>query len=123
MAHPLLTPVTSSSVASYGYFRLGSEAQGHKTLFVEFLSGKVYRYEVPESVCENIETTTSFGQFVNQMKTMYTGTEIGDPDLTNCIQAATASTATSPPQKAKRQKKPMLTKSILLAMPQLEYFF
>jgi len=123
MAQPLLTPVTSSSVASYGHFRLGSEAQGNKTLFVEFLSGKVYRYEVPESVCENIETASSFGQFVNQMKTMYTGTESGEPDITNCIRAAESAIQASKPSKAKKPKAPKLSKAILLAMPQLEYFF
>jgi len=123
MAHPLLTPVTSSSIASYGHFRLGSEAQGYKTLFVEFLSGKVYRYEVPESVCNDIDTTTSFGQFVNQMKTMYTGTEIGEPDISNSIRNAVGVTKTTKTTKSRKSSTPKLTRGILLAMPQFQYFF
>lgn len=115
MAHPLLQllkPVSSTSIEAYQHFKLGNEpGASWKTLFVAFKSGNIYRYFVPEDVCLAMDSATSFGAFVNQMKVRYPGIEVPVPDAANIIQRVA-------PKKARRNARKQS-----MAFPQLNWFF
>lgn len=121
MAHPLLKPVTSSSVEAYAYFTLGIEVSGSHSLFVEFKSKAIYRYIVPLALCQQMDNVSSYGKVVNEMKKMYVGELIGDyfavTNMLNAIGVVRSPAST----KAKARKKP--SRAFFQQFPELEYFF
>lgn len=120
MAHPnLIETPSSSTVAAFGSFTL-QVGDSTKALFVEFKSGKIYRYDVPEQVALDMDSASSKGTFVNQMKTNYVGQLVDAVDVTNLIQAAFGATKTAKKVKKKAVK---LTDAFIAMYPQLRYFF
>lgn len=73
MAHPMLTPVVSSSLKAYRVLKTGDEPVGHATLFVQFKSGDIYMYVPRIEDCTGLENAKSKGTFINQLKKRVTG--------------------------------------------------
>ena len=123
MAHPLLIDGgTSSTVAAYGGFRIGYEAEGTLSLFVEFKSGKIYRYIVPEMIFEQMKVASSLGTYVNQFKDNYTFDIMQPDEVTNLIESA-AAVRPRVKTKPKKKKAAQPTPALLQMYPHLGYFF
>lgn len=95
--HSNLTATTSSTVDAFGFVK---DAQNPNvapaSLFVQFKSGKIYRYTVPLSVVTELNAASSKGTYINQMKVVYTGEIVTDDVVTACFAAQTTPSKHSP---------------------------
>jgi hypothetical protein len=79
MSHPALKAVTSSAIAAY---RHKVDAMGVGCLVVEFISGKLYHYAVPVDELQKLDSASSKGTFINQLKNTHKGTELNTNEVT-----------------------------------------
>lgn len=87
MANKNLATATSSTVEAYGYVAATSSTLFN--LFVQFKSGKIYRYEVPNNVVQEMDAAPSKGKYVNQMKKLFVGVLTDDAEVNACFGAVT----------------------------------
>ena len=118
MAHPLLNSFSgSSTVAAYRHIKVGDEIDSYTSLFVEFKTGKVYRYIVPHQVCINMDLAPSKGQFINQMKATHAGILLSEQSVTDMLLPLMTATT----EKTRKSKQNI--KKLYALCPELAYFF
>lgn len=118
MAHPKLNATTSSTVEAYGYASSSAVGPGH--LFVQFKSGKIYRYTVPQVVLNELDAAPSKGKYINEMKKTYQGIPTTDDEVTALF--ATASPAKAG-KRAASVKKVRVPRNIASKYPVIANFF
>ena len=118
MAHPNLTTTTSSTVEAYGY--AASNTPGPGNLFVQFKSGKIYRYVVPLVVLDELNAASSKGSYLNQMKKAYQGFPVPDDEVAACFASASPAKAGNKKSSVKKVRIPM---DIALRYPMISNFF
>lgn len=124
MAHPNLTTTTSSTVEAYGYVDAygyaASKSPGPGNLFVQFKSGKIYRYVVPMVVLNELDAAASKGSYINQMKKAYQGFPVSDDEVAACFASASSAVAGKKKSSVKKVRIPM---DIALRYPMISNFF
>lgn len=121
MAHQNLNATSSSTVEAYGYS--SSTSPGPGNLFVQFKSGKIYRYVVPLTVLNELDAAASKGKYINQMKKTYQGVPVSDDEVAACFVTATPIPTKSGKLSKATVKKVRIPKNIALKYPVLANFF
>lgn len=118
MCHPNLDATSSSTVEAYGY-AASSVVSGSGNLFVQFKSGKIYRYILPLTVFNDLDTSSSKGKYINEMKKTYQGIPVSDDEVSACFASAPGKTG----KRAKTVIKARIHKNIASKYPVIANYF
>lgn len=100
--HTSLTAVTSSTVEAWGWVPHPGDLNAVR-MFVEFKSGKVYEYLVPQIEIDGMEAASSKGTFINELKKSYNGILVSSKDVTSAFLSAPKKEKTKKSRKRRRQ--------------------